>query len=120
MAGQILGDAVDAEVGAQFQRPAEQRRGEGVVDHQRGAGFAGDFGDAVDLSHAQQRIGNGLHQDAAGLGFGDRGAQRVQIADIDEAHRDAHGFEHVHQQADGGAVERRWPPPPICAGRSAR
>ena len=105
VSGQIFGDAVHAEVRAQFERTDQQRRGEGIVHHQGRAGLVRDLRDRGRSPHAQQRIGNGLHHDAARPGLGDRGAQRVQIADVGEADAHCPRLEHVHQQADGGAVQ---------------
>ena len=48
VAGEVFGGAVDDDVGAEFQGAHQQRRGEGVVDHQGGAGGSAERGDAVD------------------------------------------------------------------------
>jgi len=55
VAGQVLGDAVDAEMGAQFQRADEERRGEGVVDQKRRPGFVGNGGDGIDFADAPKQ-----------------------------------------------------------------
>ncbi len=102
-------------MGAQFERAHQQRSAEGVVHHQGRPRFARDLRDAVDLSHAQQRIGNGLNQDAARLGLRHRGTQCVQVAHIRKTNVDAGGLQYVHQQIHAGAIKRvrrhhRFPP----------
>ena len=85
----------------------QQRRGERVVHHQRRARLARDLGDPVDLPHAQQRIRDASRSGCSpGLRLRHRRAQRVEIADIHEAHVHARRLQHVHQQADGRAVQR--------------
>ena len=80
-----------AEVRAEFKGAQEQRRGEGAVHHQRRADFIGDFRHPVDRAHAQQRIRDALHQDAAGFEFLRGFAYRVHIADVDKTDLDAAG-----------------------------
>ena len=87
MSGEILGQAVDGHVRAEFQRPHQHRRGEGVVDDQRRSDRARHFGNLVDLPDAKQGIGDGLHHDAAGLVLVDGGLHCIQVADIDEVDR---------------------------------
>ena len=93
----VLGERVHAEVRTQLQRPQQQRGGEGRVHYQRGAGGAGDGGDAVHLGHPQQRVRNGFDQNAAGFRLSHGGFQRGQVANVGEAHLDAGGFEHIQQ-----------------------
>ncbi len=42
-----------AEVRAQFEGARQERRGEGVIHNERGAGFIGDLRNAIDLADAQ-------------------------------------------------------------------
>ena len=50
-----LGGGVDDDVGAMLDRPAEIRRGEGVVDHQRHTGLVRDLGDRGDVEDTDLR-----------------------------------------------------------------
>src|SRR5437667_5509532 len=60
----------------------------------------------IHLAHAQQRIGNGFHEHAAGLLLRDGFLDRGEIANIDQTHGHAHGIENIHQQAHGGPIQR--------------
>ncbi len=46
MAAEIFGGGMHDHIRAMFQGPLQDRRGEGVVDGDRGPGLMGDAGDA--------------------------------------------------------------------------
>jgi hypothetical protein len=56
MTADELGGRVEHDVGAQAERPAEHRRGEGVVDHQRNLRLVGDVGDDRNVEHLATRL----------------------------------------------------------------
>ena len=62
MAADELGRRMEHDVGAERQRPAQHRRGEGVVDHQRDLGGMGDLGDRRDVQHLAAGIADRLAQ----------------------------------------------------------
>ena len=99
-------DRVHDDVGAERERAAEIRRGEGIVDQERNAGRMRDVGDLRDVEHFQSRIADGLadHQPGA---FADCGAKPVEIARLDEARGDAEARQRVGKEIDGAAIERR-------------
>ena len=53
----MLGCRIDDAVGAELERPLQQRRGEDIVHDQRCAGGMRDFGDRLDVDHLEHRIG---------------------------------------------------------------
>src|SRR5215203_773236 len=55
-----LGRGVDDDIGAMLEWPAEIRRGEGVVDHQRYAGLMGNLGNSADVEHTDAGIADRL------------------------------------------------------------
>ena len=83
-----LGRGVDDDVGAMFERAAEIRGGEGVVDHQRHAGLVGDLGDGGDVEHADLRVADRLAVEHP-RPRRDRPAEVLRIGRIDEDDVDA-------------------------------
>ena len=63
MAAQVLGRAVDHEVGAELDRLLQIGRREGVVHGQQGPGLVGQLGDGGDVEDLQERIGRRLDPD---------------------------------------------------------
>ena len=105
VARQIFGRAVDHDARAEFKRPHQHGRREGVVDNQRRVGGASHRRDFIERANAQQGIGDGLDHHRARLGFFDRGFECRQIGHIRECRLDAQRAEYGHQHVGGGAVE---------------
>ena len=105
MAAEPFGGRIHHEVGAEFDRPAEKRRGEGVVDQQRNPGVMRDCRDGRNVQHFKPGIADGLadHEPRVGL---DRGAEFVQRARLHKAGGDAEARQSVREQVDAAAIER--------------
>ena len=84
VAADPFGDRMHHDVGAELDRPAEIRRGEGIVDQQRHAGRVRDFRDLRDVEHFEARIADGLADHEPRVGA-DGGAEAVEVARLDEA-----------------------------------
>ena len=54
------------DIAAKLKRTAQNRRGEGVVDHQRHAVRVGDAGQALDIAHQQGGVGHRFAKHKAG------------------------------------------------------
>ena len=105
MAADELGGRVEHDVGAQGERPAEHRRGEGIVDHQRDLRLMRDVGDGRDVQNLAAGIADGLaqHQPRRGPdGF----AEAIMIARIDEGRFDAEARQGEAQHVARAAIER--------------
>ncbi|GAA0582491.1 hypothetical protein GCM10010394_08940 [Streptomyces crystallinus] len=89
MAAQVLGGAVQHDLGAQFPWPLEHGRGEGVVDEQRHR--AARVGDGPDVHLGEGRVGRGLHDHQTGVG-----PQRVG---------DARGVDPGHLRTEESGVQ---------------
>jgi hypothetical protein len=63
-----LGERMQHDVGAMFDRLAEIGRGQRVVDDQRHAGLLRDLRDAADVGDEAAGIGDRLDEDGLGLG----------------------------------------------------
>ena len=63
MPGEVLGHAVDDDVGAERERLLAHRRRKGVVDDDERALLVGDGGNRLDVRHDQARIGRRLEPD---------------------------------------------------------
>ena len=110
LAVDVFGGRIDHAVGAERERALEQRRGEHVVDHQRGAGRVRDlrhFGDVDDFERGigrafeKERLGvrphgvfPGLEIAAVDQGRGDAEARQVILDDV--AAGAEHGFRRHH------------------------
>jgi hypothetical protein len=97
---------VHHQVGAELDRPAQIRRGEGGIDQERHPGVVGDLGHGRHVQHLQPRITENLGQHQPGL-RPHRGAVGADVARVDEAGLDAEARQGVGQQVDGPAIQRR-------------
>ena len=104
VAAHVLGQRVDDDVGAVLDRPAQGRRGDRAVHHQRHAGGMRDGRHAGQVRHVAARVADGLAEHQLGLAV-DGGAQRVQVVVIHEARLDAELRQRVGEQVVGAAVE---------------
>ena len=119
MARQIFGRAVDREVRAEFERPHQQRRGEGVVHDQRRARVARD---APRSYRSRPRAAADWRWSRSGCSPACASATAAATAHPDRRYRRSAvstpmRLEDIHQHADGGAVERIGGDHAIC-GRS--
>lgn len=101
----ILGDAMDDDVGAQVEGVLDVGREEGVVDDDEDAVLVRLGDDGADVDEAQGRVAGALDPDEAGL-VGD------VLADVDldlgrKRHADAMGLGHLREVAVGAAVDVR-------------
>ncbi len=102
---EVLGGRVQDQVRAQFQRALQHRRGEGVVHHHDQAVALGDGTHRGDVHDLQHRVGRGFDPDHLGL-RGDRGLERGQVGQVDEAELQVGGaLPHALEQAEGAAVD---------------
>ncbi|CAN5818297.1 hypothetical protein BH11PSE3_BH11PSE3_37830 [soil metagenome] len=97
MAVEILGAGMHHEVGAERQRPREDRRRDGRVHAQQRARGMGEVGDGGDVGDAPHRIARRLDPHQSGLARPQRGAHRVEVAGIDEADGVSAARRHVGQ-----------------------
>src|SRR3989304_2546768 len=58
---------MDDDVGAESARLEQDRRGNGIIHHQRYIGLAGYFSDSRYVGHIHSRIGDSLDEDQPGL-----------------------------------------------------
>ena len=67
MAANVLGQGVDHDVRAVFERTAQEGRRYGVIDNQRNAVFVGNFGPLLDIHHVAGRVADRFAEQGAGL-----------------------------------------------------
>ncbi len=72
------------DVGAERDRPGQDRRRDGAVDGKTRAGAVGDLGGGGDVGDRPCRIGRALDPDELGPAGLDRGGERVRRARIDK------------------------------------
>lgn len=106
VAAEPLGGRVHHDVGAEFDRPAEIRRREGVVDQQWNFCFMRDLCNLRDVQHLEAGIADGLADHEARVGL-DRGAETVEVARLHEGGGDAEARQRVGQDIDRAAIQRR-------------
>ena len=104
VAGQVLGHAVNDHCCTGFERTAHYRRRKRRIHDYRHSALGGHLGDRVDLRHPQERVGNGLDQDAASLGLVQRGLEPGQVARVGEARQEILLL-HQLQQLEGLAEQ---------------
>ena len=106
VAADPLRGGVDDDVGAVLDRPAEERRGEGVVDDERDAGRVGDLREGLEVGDVELRVSDRLDVDGARRVV-DGGGDGRPVVDVDEARRDAEARQRVREEGVRAAVERR-------------
>jgi hypothetical protein len=72
----------NGEVGAEFQRPADRRAGERIVDQQPSAARVRQSGQPREIRNSQQRVGDRLDDDQLRI-LPHRGRDGAEIACID-------------------------------------
>ena len=104
VAAHVFGQRVHDDVGAVLERPAEDRRGHGVVDDQRHAMAVGSIGQGLEVDNIAGRVADRFAEHRLGAAVD----QRFQAGDIvmgGEAHFDARARQGVGEQVVGAAVE---------------
>ena len=104
VAAHVFGQRVHDDVGAVLERPAEDRRGHGVVDDQRHTMAVGGVGQGLEVDDIAGRVADRF----AEYGLGALIDQRFQGGDVivgGEAHLDAGARQGVGEQVVGAAVE---------------
>ena len=103
MAGQVLGHAVDDEIGAKGEGLLEDRRGERVVDHDERTRGVRESRDRPDVRDEQPRIGRRLQPHQA-RGRGHRRRDGGEVSGIDRRNPQVESREHPVQQAVSAAI----------------
>lgn len=104
VSAQALGRAVDNHVRAQFQRPQQNRRGEGVVNHQYSSALPRQLRYRLYVRQAEQRVGDGLYERQLRGGC-ERAFHRVKVSPVNELYVDAQPRQVLAQQQVRSAVE---------------
>jgi len=89
-----------------FERAAEVRRRERIVDEQRHAVVVGDVRDALDVGRDQRGVPDRLEVDVRGVLVDGLGVPLV-VERVDEPGRDAAALDGVGEVGVGAAVQRR-------------
>ena len=79
---QILGGRMHDNIGAQFQRALQHRRGKGVVHHQQHPMAMRKLGQRPDVGHLGGRIGRALDEEEARLARLDGGLPGLQVGNV--------------------------------------
>ena len=106
VAAEVLGQRVHHDVGAMLDRPAQVRRGHGVVDDQRHAVVVRDLGDGRDVGHVAGRVAQRF--DEHGLGpVVDQLFEAGRVAVVGKTRGDAELRQRVREQVVGAAIQCR-------------
>ena len=101
----VLGRGVHHQIGAELERPLQDRRREHVVDDHPGAGPMRQLGDGGDVDQLERRIARGFEQDEAR-----RRRQRrrplVEIGAVDQRHLDPEAGQDLAQDVAAGAEQQ--------------
>ncbi len=107
MAGQVLGDAMNHDVCAEFERP--HQHGSRETCYRRSAPLrqrASAPQSSSNAGNAQERIRDALEENAARFVFGDRLFERIARSHISTVFDlDAERGENLIEQAHGGAID---------------
>ena len=106
MAAHVLGQGMDHDVGAVFERPAQIRGRHGVVHDQWYALGVGDGGQGAEIDHVRRRIADGFAKYRLGLAV-DQAAHGVDVAIVGETRFDTETRQGMREQIVGAAVQGR-------------
>lgn len=84
VAADILGGAVNDDVGSVGKGPEEHGGGEGVVDEQTGVVGAAELGKAGDVYDFEEWIGDGLDDEDDGRLFNEHALDGIKVGGVDE------------------------------------
>ena len=104
MAANHLGQAFDHHIGAEFQRPGQYRRGEGIVHQQQAAALPGHLCEPIQINQVQERVRHRLDEQHFGRLVEGR-ADLFHVAGVDECGLHAEASQLLAQQLGGPAVE---------------
>ncbi len=102
--GQVLGGAVDGDIGTQVQRAQQVGGQEGVVGDQQQIVFAADSGERPQIGEFEERIGEGLDEQRPGGGCDGR-LHGSGVAGVHIGEGQAVLAEDLVEQPTGAAVE---------------
>ena len=105
LAVNMLGGRIDDDVGAELQRPLQQRRGEHIVDHDQRAGLLGDLRHGFDVHQLEHGIGRRLEEEGARVGL-HRLLPGLEIAAVDQRGLDAVARQQVLDDVAAAAEQR--------------
>ena len=103
---EVLGGAVDDDVGAVVERAAQVRARERGVHDQREPGLVGDVGERFEVRDRARRVGDDLGVEQLRAAGDDRGRERLGIVGGDERRLDVQAPQRDVQQRERAAVER--------------
>jgi len=106
----VFGRRMHHDVGAEFHRPLQDRRGKGVIHDDARARFMGDIGHAFDVDDFQRRIRGRLKKDEFGL-RPHRRPPGGEIGAVDNGVRDTEAREDILDHITYGAKTEPEPPP---------
>ena len=104
MAANEFGERVADDVGAMLDRPAQIGRGHGVIDDERQACLLGDSRNSGDVLNDAAGIGDGFHENGAGLG-GDCRLHIVRVRHLHPVHVPVELLEGMAELIDRAAIE---------------
>ena len=100
---EVLGRRVHDDVGAELERPLQERRGERVVDDDARAALVRDRADAEDVDDGERGVGGRLDPHQRGA-VGPVALERVEVGEVGDGPLDARRCEHLRHQPEGAAV----------------
>ena len=104
VAADHFGQALDHEIGPEFERPAEDRRRKRVVHHQQALLRAGQFRQGRHIGNGKQGIGHRFHKEHL-RGLFQRRAHLAKIPSIDKRGFDAEAVQFLTQKLRGPTIE---------------
>ena len=103
----VLGSGMRHDVGTPLNGPAQHRRGEGVVHDERHPVGVGRRSEALDVEHGERGVGDGLAEDALGVGTEGRRQLLVGAVRVHEGAFQPHASHGMGEQVVGAAVDSR-------------
>ena len=104
MPGDVFGDGVVDDAGAEGEGVLQKRRREGIVHTYRDRMAAGDIADGLDVHDLQGGVGGRFEPDEFCV-WGDRFADHLKVGHVDKSSPDAHRSVDADQLAVGAPVE---------------
>ncbi len=101
----VFGAGIDHDVGSEFQRRLEDRRGKDVVDDKAGLGLVGQFTHRADVDDLEGRIGGRFHEDRPGFGA-ECFLPGLQVIAINQRVGDAEARQNIGDDLVAGTEQR--------------
>src|SRR3712207_5791374 len=105
MAADVLGRAVDDQVGPEIDRPQEHRRGYRIIYYQTTPGRTSKLRDRRDIGDLQQWVRDRLEEHHVRRGAADRLLDTIEVGHIAKLDRDTLRAEKVVEQGARRAVQ---------------